>query len=118
MATNFYDRVKDTTTTTGTGTITITGTPPTGFQAFASVLAVGDSFPYVIEDLTNGAWEIGFGTLLTSTTFSRDAVMQSSNSGSLVNFAAGTKNVFITVSADLVDTHGQAYAIAAGVINL
>lgn len=114
MAIGVADRVKDTTTTTGTGTITITGTAPTGFQAFATAFAVGDSFPYCIEDTTNGAWEVGYGTLATSTTISRDRVMRSSNSNALVNFAAGTKNVFVNMAADLLSNKGQAYATSIG----
>lgn len=118
MAVAFSDRVKDTTTTTGTGTITVTGTAPTGFQAFATAFTVGDTIPYCIEDTTNGAWEVGLGVLATSTTMSRDIVLKSSNSNAAVNFAAGTKTVFCTLMADMVDIHGTAYAVSAGVINL
>jgi hypothetical protein len=112
------DRVKDTTTTTGTGTITITGTPPTGFQGFSPEYATGDSFTYCIEDTTNGAWEVGMGTLLSSTTIGRETVLRSSNSDGLVNFGAGTKTVFVTLPADTVDTHGVTYAMASGNITL
>jgi hypothetical protein len=118
MAVNFADRVKDTTTTTGTGTITVSGTAPLGYQAFATAFSTGDSFPYCIEDTTNGAWEIGFGSLATGTTISRDTILKSSNSDAAVNFSAGTKNVFVTIMADVIDTHGQAYAANGGILTL
>jgi hypothetical protein len=96
------DRVKDTTTTTGTGTITLAGSPPTTFQAFSAV-GNGNTCPYTIVDNATGAWESGIGTYTSSgTTLSRDTVLASSNAGSLVNFAAGSKDVFISLPAALV----------------
>jgi hypothetical protein len=104
---DFADRVKDTTTTTGTGTVTLSGTAPTGFQAFAAAYAVGDAhIPYAIVG-TSGEWEVGTGTLVTSTTLSRDEVSGSSNAGALVNFSAGTKDVFVTIPADWMSQTGQ-----------
>jgi hypothetical protein len=96
MALVLADRVKETTTTTGTGTVTLAGAA-TGFQTFAAV-GNGNSTYYTIEDGTD--WEVGIGTYTTSgTTLSRTTVISSSNAGSLVNFAAGTKNVFVTYPA-------------------
>jgi hypothetical protein len=89
------DRVKETTTTTGTGTVTLLGAA-TGFQSFS---AIGDSNTtyYTIAGQTGSEWEVGIGTYTSSgTTLSRDTVLASSNSGSLVNFSAGTKDVFVT----------------------
>ena len=46
-----------------------------------------------------GSWEVGYGTVGTGT-LTRSTVLDSSNSGSLVNFAAGTaKRVFNTAPA-------------------
>jgi hypothetical protein len=104
------DRVKDTTTTTGTGTVTVSGTAPTGFQAFATAMSTGDSFYYCISDTTNGAWEVGFGSLASGTTITRDVVFKSSNANALVSFAAGSKDVFITIPADQVANIGTDYA--------
>jgi hypothetical protein len=118
MAQYLADRVKDTTTTTGTGTITITGTAPTGFQDFDLAYSTGDSFTYCIEDLTNGAWEVGIGTLATGTTITRDDVLESSNSDALVNFGAGTKTVFVTYPADIIGSRGQSQAMASGNVTL
>jgi hypothetical protein len=111
----FEDRVKDTTTTTGTGDITLSGTAPTGFQALGTAFAVGEKISYAIVGPT-GEWEIGFGVLSTSTNFQRTTVTESSNANALVNFSAGTKNVFHTISADFMDyvpTRGLVVAISS-----
>ena len=95
MALVLADRVKETTTTTGTGTITLAGAA-TGFQSFA---AVGDanSTYYCIAGQGISEWEVGIGTYTSSgTTLSRTTVLASSNTGSLVSFSAGTKDVFVT----------------------
>ncbi len=98
MALVLADRVKDTTTTTGTGAVTLSGTPPTGFQSFA-VIGNGNTTFYTIAG--GSEWEVGVGTYTSSgTTLSRDTVLESSNSGSLVNFSAGVKDVFVTYPAE------------------
>ena len=92
------DRVKETTTSTGTGTITLAGAA-TGFQSF-SVIGNGNQTYYTIADQTGSNWEVGIGTYTSSgTTLSRTTVLASSNSGSLVNFTSGTKDVFVTYPA-------------------
>ena len=99
MAFVVKDRVKVTTTTTGTGTITLGSAAP-GFQSF-SVIGNGNSTYYTIQDATSGDWEVGIGTYTSSgTTLSRDTVLESSNSGNLVNFGAGDKDVFVTYPAE------------------
>ena len=99
MALVLKDRVKETTATTGTGTVTLAGAA-SGFQSF-SVIGNGNQTYYAIVDPAAGAWEVGIGTYTSSgTTLSRDIVFESSNSGSLVNFAAGTKEVFCTYPAE------------------
>lgn len=96
MAFVVADRVQETTTSTGTGTITLAGAA-TGFQSFA-VIGNGNTTTYTIADATGSDWEVGIGTYTSSgTTLSRDIVLSSSNSGSLVNFGAGAKNVFVTL---------------------
>ena len=95
MALVIADRVRETTTTAGTGTVTLGGAYA-GFQSF-SVIGNGNTTYYAIVDSTTGAWEVGIGTYTASgTTLSRDTVLSSSNSGSLVNFSAGSKDVIIT----------------------
>ena len=110
MAFVVKDRVKETTTTTGTGTVTLAGAA-TGFQSFA---AIGDanSTYYTIVAQTGTEWEVGIGTYTSSgTTLSRTTVLSSSNSGSLVNFSAGTKDVFVSYPAELA-----AFANGDGVV--
>jgi hypothetical protein len=98
MAFVLADRVQETTTSTGTGTITLAGAA-TGFQSF-SVIGNGNTTFYTIADQSGSNWEVGIGTYTASgTTLSRTTVLSSSNSGSLVNFGAGTKNVFVTYPA-------------------
>jgi hypothetical protein len=93
------DRVRETTTTTGTGTITLAGAF-TGFQSF-SVIGNGNTTYYTIAGQGTNEWEVGIGTYTASgTTLSRDTVLESSNSNSLVSFSAGTKDVFVTYPAD------------------
>jgi hypothetical protein len=97
MALVLADRVKETTTTTGTGTLTLAGAA-TGFQSFAAV-GNGNTTYYTITDGTD--WEVGIGTYTASgTTLSRDTILSSSNSGSAVNWGAGTKRVFVTYPAE------------------
>lgn len=99
MALVVKDRVKETTTSTGTGTITLAGAAA-GFQSF-SIIGDGNTTYYAIVDQTSGDWEVGLGTYTSSgTTLSRDTILESSNSGSAVDLAAGTKEVFVTYPAE------------------
>jgi hypothetical protein len=99
MALVLKDRVKETSTTAGTGTITLAGAVA-GFQSFAAV-GNGNSTYYAIVDPATGAWEVGIGTYTSSgTTLSRTTVLSSSNSGSLVSFAANSKDVFVTYPSE------------------
>lgn len=110
MALTLADRVKDTTTTTGTGTVTLSGTAPSGFQNF-SVIGNGNSTYYTIAG--GAEWEVGIGTYTSSgTTLSRTTVLASSNSGSLVDFSAGTKDVFVTLPAETTATEGRAIVLS------
>ena len=103
MALVLADRVKETTTTTGTGTVTLLGAS-VGYQSF-SVVGNGNSTYYTIAGQGTTEWEVGIGTYTASgTTLSRDTVLASSNSGSLVNFSAGTKDVFVDYPAGKAST--------------
>jgi hypothetical protein len=96
MALVVKDRVQETSTTTGTGSLTLLGAV-TGFQTFSSAIGDTNTTYYTIQ---NGAeWEVGVGTV-SAGALSRDTVLESSNSGSLVNFSAGTKFVFCTYPAE------------------
>jgi hypothetical protein len=89
------DRVKETTSTVGTGVVTLDGALP-GFQSFS---AVGDSQTYYT--ISNASdWEVGIGVYNTTTSvLTRDIVIDSSNGGSLVDWGAGVKDVFVTYPA-------------------
>jgi hypothetical protein len=110
MALVVKDRVQEVSTTTGTGTFTLAGAV-TGFQSFS---AIGDGNTTYYAIVGGSEWEVGLGTYTSSgTTLSRTTVLESSNSGSLVNFSAGTKNVFVTYPAEEAvyqDETGTAYA--------
>jgi hypothetical protein len=99
MAFVLADRVKETTTTTGTGTVTLAGAA-TGYQSF-SAIGNGNSTYYTIASQNGNEWEVGIGTYTSSgTTLARTTVLSSSNSGSLVTFSAGTKDVFVTYPSE------------------
>jgi hypothetical protein len=98
MALIVADRVKEVTTTSGTGTYTLGGAVD-GFQAFSAVTVDTDTVYYAITDDTD--WEVGIGTIGgTQTTLARTTILSSSNSGSAVNWGAGTKNIFLTYPAE------------------
>jgi hypothetical protein len=98
MALVIADRVKVTTTTTGTGTLSL-ASAATGFQDF-SVIGDGNTTYYAISSALGSEWEVGIGTYTASgTTLSRDTILGSSNSGSAVNFSAGTKDVYVVYPA-------------------
>lgn len=113
MALVVKDRVQETTTTVGTGTVTLGGAV-LGFQTFAVIGNANQTY-YAIADPTTGDYEVGIGTYTASgTTLSRTTVLESSNSNSLVNFAAGSKNVFCTYPAEravYLDTAGSAVTL-------
>ena len=108
MAFVLADRVRETTTTTGTGTVTLAGAV-LGFQTF-SAIGNGNTTYYTIAGIGTSEWEVGIGTYTSSgTTLSRDTVLASSNSGSAVNFSAGTKDVFCDYPAGRAVIGGQGY---------
>jgi hypothetical protein len=116
MALILKDRVKQESATTGTGTVTL-GATYEGYQSFSTAVSDGDEVYYTISSTETGVteWEVGIGAFtLSGTTLSRDTVLSSSNAGSLVNFSAGTKEVFVTYPAEkaiYADTSGNAIAL-------
>lgn len=113
MALVVKDRVQEVTTTTGTGTLTLGGAF-LGFQTFA-VIGNDNTTYYAVADSVTGDYEVGIGTYTSSgTTLSRTTVLESSNSGSLVNFAVGSKSVFCTYPAEravYLDSAGSAVTL-------
>ncbi len=114
MAFVLADRVKETTTVTGTGPATLLGAA-TGFQSFSAIGNANTTY-YTIQGTTE--WEVGIGTYTSAgTSLSRDTVLASSNSGSLVNFSAGTKDVWCDYPAKRAVIGGEGYIENAGTVN-
>jgi hypothetical protein len=110
MALVVNDRVKETSTTTGTGTFTLDGAV-SGFETFSSAIGNTNTTYYAIVN-SNGEFEVGLGTVGAGT-LARTTVISSSNSDSAVDFAAGTKNVFVTLPASksvILDSSGNIVA--------
>lgn len=113
---HFGDRVKETTTTTGTGNLTLAGAVAQ-FEAFSTNFAVNAFFYYAIVGATGTEWEVGRGYITGATTLVRSQVYQSSNADALVNLAAGTKDVFVTIPANFMNavlTRGKVVATGVG----
>lgn len=102
MALKYGDRVQETTATTGTGTYSLGGAA-TGYQAFSGVLSNADTCYYAITDGTN--WEVGLGTYTSSgSTLARTTILASSNGGSAVSWAAGSKNIWLDLPASAIQS--------------
>jgi hypothetical protein len=114
MALVLADRVRETTTVVGTGTATLLGAV-TGYQSFTAVGNANTTY-YVIASQAANQWEVGIGTYTASgTTLSRDTVLSSSNAGALVNFTAGTKDIWVDYAAGkAVTTDTLAYPPVIG----
>lgn len=107
MALQVQDRVKETTTTSGTGAITLAGAM-TGFRAFSSVCAVGDTFYYALQAVDSngnptGAWETGIGTYSATNTLTRSFL--ASSTGSQLTLAAGTTQVWLDWSGAAIQMY-------------
>jgi hypothetical protein len=111
MALVLKDRVRETSISVGTGTIDVLGAV-TGYQTFLAAVGSGNTCYYTIYNVGTNEWEVGIGTVGTGT-LSRDTVLASSNTGSLVNFSAGDKDVFLTYPAEK-----SVYEDAAGAVSL
>lgn len=112
------DRVRESSTTSGTGTFTLTGAV-LGFQTFSSAIGNGNTTYYAITESGTANFEVGLGTVGAGT-LTRDTVLESSNSGSLVNFGTAAKDVFCTYPAEesvYQDLTNTAYAPQFGASN-
>lgn len=97
MALQLADRVQQTGTANTTVSFSLTGAV-IGFQAFSAAITTGNTTYYSSTD-TSGSWEVGIGTLTSTTLLTRTTILASSNSGSAVTFS-GTVNVFITYPSE------------------
>ena len=98
MAFVVADRVRETSTTTGTGTFTLAGAV-IGYQSFGSAIGSGNTTYYAISNPGVNEWEVGIGTV-GSGTLARTTVLASSTGTSLVDFTAGSKDVFCTYPSE------------------
>lgn len=98
----YSDLVEQKTTTTGTVAYVVSSTVP-GRRTFTSAFVNGDAYiPYVVTD-DMGGYECGLGTWTTGTlSLARTVVMASSNAGAAVNWAAGTRRIYVTSHAAVV----------------
>ena len=115
MAFVLNDRVKETTTSTGTGTIQLAGAA-TGFETFVAGIGNSNECYYCIQEQGGTHFEVGRGTVTDGSpdTLSRVEVFSSSNSDSLVDFSAGTKDVFCTLPASKAVVEDASNNVAIG----
>ncbi len=118
MVTALFDRVCETSTTTGTGDLTLAGAI-TGYQTFDTAGVTSTAgIPYLVEAVDTGGnptgdWEAGIGLLSAPTTLQRTVVTASSNAGSAVSFAAGTKRVHLAFTAMQANLVGGSWSKTA-----
>ena len=98
MALVINDRVKVTSTTTGTGAFAL-GAAVQGFETFAQGIGNSNTTYYCIFNQGTSEFEVGLGTLSSTTNLQRTTIISSSNSDSVVDFNSGTKDVFCTLPA-------------------
>ena len=110
MALVLADRCQETPSTTGTSSVVLTGAV-LGYQTFAAVGNSNRTYYTAVEQATSN-WEIGIGTYTASgTTLSRDTIIASSNSGSIVTFGSGVKNVFVDMPSEMIALGGSGQSI-------
>ena len=97
MALQLADRVQQTGIANTTVSFSLTGAV-VGFQSFSAAITTGNTTYYSSTD-TSGNWEVGIGTLTSTTLLTRTTILSSSNSGSAVTFS-GTVTVFVTYPSE------------------
>lgn len=96
----FKDRVHETSSSSGTGTFTLGGAV-TGFRTFSTAFGTANAYYAIVNRNVPTEWEIGEFTV-AGTSLARTAVKvlsSSAGAGTLVNFSAGTKDVFNAIPA-------------------
>lgn len=106
------DRVYETSVTTGTGAYTLAGAV-TGFQTFSSAIGADNQCWYFAVDEASGSWEVGIGTVLTGPDrLQRDTILDSSNTGSAVNWGSGTRQIKCGLPADFAMPRVKSKSVA------
>lgn len=107
------DRVLEISTTTGTVPFVLGG-PPSGYQSFLSGIGGSNTTFYAAFNTVANEWELGLGTLNAGATeLTRTTIYSSSNSNLVVNFSAGTKNVFVALPSSQTLTANQSNTFTA-----
>ena len=96
MTTTYGNRMRVAVATTGTGTVNL-GNSLTNFVNLSS-LTTGSTIGYALDDLSNGAWEIGTGTYTSGSPSTVTRVLESSSTGSLLNLS-GNAILMVTQTA-------------------
>ena len=97
MALQLADRVQQTGTANTTVSFNLSGSV-LGYQSFSSAITTGNTTYYAASDGTN--WEVGVGTLTSSSLLTRTTIISSSNSGSAVSTFGSSINIFVTQPAE------------------
>lgn len=99
-----FDRVRDITNTTGTGPFVLELATPTGYNPFSAYVADGAMVSYCA--VLNSEFEVGTGVFdQASSTLTRLSIVTSSNSGNIVDFSAGAKDIFLTPNSESFPTY-------------
>lgn len=96
MVSVIANRVKEQCSGAGLANLTLTG-PFSGYRAFSDAVSVGSIVPYVVMDGIE--WEAGWGTLVSATELSRDEIVDSSQTSTLVNSGAPGTPVKLSLGA-------------------
>ena len=116
MALVLKDRVKETTTTTGTGSFSLAGAV-TGYDSFGQIGNTNTTYYAVYLD-GGSEWEVGIGTYTAPSTLSRDTILASSNSGSIVTFSAGQKTIWCDYPAGKAVYLDASGSISEPIVNI
>ena len=104
------DRVEETSTTTGTGALTLAGAV-SYYRAFGAVMADTDTCVCLIVNASAAEWELSLCTYASGGNTLTRSTIYASNTGSAINFSAGTKTIsLVPVASKMVvmDNNGDA----------
>jgi hypothetical protein len=93
----FADLIKETTITSGISDAFVLGGAQTPFLTFSSAMTNGQTCCYRCIEGNN--WEAGIGTYNSST---NAITRKSTNANTAVNFTSATKEIYMTILADMV----------------
>ena len=117
MAIVYPVRTADTSQTQGGGPINMSGiAPQINLRTFDQVCSVGDEVRYVaVVNRIANEWEEGIYFYTGTDQLTAATILDSSIGGAKINFGPGTKDVFVTSSAQVMREADAAALSAAGV---